>query len=469
MRIGFLFGWCFFAVSLFLNGQINAATIGLSKTNLYVGEELQITVQPEHAGNEIAVYLLAKDDFDETMKRHLCEYLPGRIHGYQTVTHRSAAGTFTIQAGPRLGDIYVIVNEFDQTTQDVICSGAQALAHHMGFSCENIVLPGCLNGFAQFTVSVPPLVPDYSCYDTHQSFTVDWSHCEYQIAGRLYQPNGSQSWQMWCDSRPYDNLPAHMGWRQITYTYINNPDECPTGEEVTCQTTRHEFETWLTRSETEQAIVFQYGGLTPEDTPFFYSSQAECQSNSHVGIAYPGITMGSGSRLDVTPQSRKKDGVCLPSITDDPVNGGYIASYLTEWWDTPFSEIRTRRCGKFFDPDLYPEAHTVCLEAPHVGVVYQRYGFPDVAVGSFGLGTEAVIYVWGYTRDPENHYRHWLRNGELRFSIYLNLTSWDGNSQYRSPHDHAWWNWGGKNAWTAKTNLIYTDIYKLNTTRYEPQ
>jgi hypothetical protein len=315
MRIGFLFGWCLFTISLFLNGQINAATITLSKTDLYVGEELQITVQPEQTGNEIAVYLLAKDDFDETMKRQLCEYLPGRIHGYQTVTHRSAAGTFTVRAGPRLGDMYVIVNEFDQTTQDVICSGAQALAHHMGFSCENIALPGCLN---------------------------------------------------------------------------------------------------------------------------------------------------------VTPQFREKDGVCLPSITDDPVNGGYIASYLTEWWDTPFSEIRTNRCTEFFDPDFYPDACTICLQAPHVGVVYQRNGFPDVAAGSFGLGTEAVIYVWGYTRNPENDYRNWLRNGELRFSIYLNLTFWDGNSQYRGPHDHAWWNWGGKNAWTAKTNLIYTDIYKLNATRYEP-
>jgi hypothetical protein len=261
---------------------------------------------------------------------------------------------------------------------------------------------------------------------------------------------------IWEWSAPYAApTPEYMGYRENYYEdFSNTPDTYPVapGPEPVS------FAWALWEPKGDDYILRKYGGPAEEDTGIV--GYPDCES----GLYYPIVSQDL--RYTYTPMSVVRDGEC--------VDGGYIATYRADLWGPPLSPSRVGMCNHpvmGIPADQSLKGNLVCKVSPYVGVVYQRYVFgpgPTPADKSVG-GCEAVIYAWGGT-EPQyatsgQDYQSWFRNGELRFSRWLNLSD-QISDDIPAPDDHAWWDAQCERAWTEMPNWLYTGNYKIGFTVY---
>lgn len=261
---------------------------------------------------------------------------------------------------------------------------------------------------------------------------------------------------IWEWSAPYSSSnPAHAGHRENHYEdYSNTPDAYPvvTGTAPTI----FEWERWGPAD--DNYLWYQYAGLS--ESSAHYVGESDCES----GVHYP--VVDHDLRYIYTPMSVRREGQC--------VSGGYLAGYRSELWGTPMSPKRIRMCDDEttgVPASQSPRGNAICKLSPHVGTVYQRYVWgagPTPADGA-KVGCEAVVYVWGWP-EPQHpssgqDYQTWFRNGELRYSRWINLSGQISDG-LPAPDDHAWWNTRCGSAWTSVTNWLYTGVYKIGYTVY---
>lgn len=72
-------------------------------------------------------------------------------------------------------------------------------------------------------------------------------------------------------------------------------------------------------------------------------------------------------------------------------------------------------------------------------------------------------YAWGYSEESTLNFRHWFRNGELRWSDWLYLGT---TNPPPDPYNDSWWNENCARAWTERPNWLYTGTYKLTNQEY---
>ena len=204
--------------------------------------------------------------------------------------------------------------------------------------------------------------------------------------------------------------------------------------------------------------LHQYGRGTEAES--WHIGETDCE----MGVYYPVIDHQRA--YDSTPLSVVRGGEC--------VSGGYIYTSRTELWGGPLSQTRIDKCDNvdYGAPASYSQAANVlCKYSPYVGVAEQRYAWPagpppeDQPL----VGCEVTLYAWGWPKPSKitggQDYQAWFRNGELRFSRWIDLTS-RIQDEFPAPDDHSWWNQWCDTAWSDTTNNLYAGIYKIGATVY---
>jgi hypothetical protein len=164
------------------------------------------------------------------------------------------------------------------------------------------------------------------------------------------------------------------------------------------------------------------------------------------GIHLPNIP--SGVQAAYEPASIKlSDGTCAWNYEPYWHPDGSFVLFVRAWdgsgtsrdWNHGWHLAKDWFCWQYFkeedynveDPTPTDVAYNICLDAPHVEVVYQVYWREAVdEEHPAALGCEAVVYASGYQQPPPSlplwsvgsrSLKEWFRNGELRFSAYMGL------------------------------------------------
>jgi len=261
---------------------------------------------------------------------------------------------------------------------------------------------------------------------------------------------------IWIWNRPYvGSNPAYEGQREAHYSdFTSAPNESPDFKGSAPFT--YDYERWEPVEDNQK--LHQYGWSTEAES--WVIGETDCE----MGVYYPVINHQVS--YDYTPMSIVRGGECI--------SGGYISTYRKDLWDGPLSQTRVEKCDNADDgvPASHsPAANILCKYSPYVGVVEQRYvwqaGPPpeDQPV----VGCEVAVYAWGWPEPSVvtsgQDYQARFRNGELRFSRWINLTSYI-QDEVPAPDDHTWWNQWCDTAWYDTTNELYTGIYKIGSTVY---
>lgn len=277
-------------------------------------------------------------------------------------------------------------------------------------------------------------------YDTHPNFwqvgSDRWTAKKYTRLPSTPNPGFDV---MWVWSGPHSS-----GGRYVIYQKY--PGDNPGAY--------HEWELWTGNQTAHSAVVQKYGG-PQEASSYPVSSGSDCDSGS--GISWPNLS--SGDSVKTVPNSVKISGSCR--------TGGHIGIRMYQLWDKPNSTIRNGLCATYIPQSVTPVGNRICREAPNAGIVYQNYVFgspPGVNPSQYQHGCEATVYAWGYPQNSADNYRTWFRNGELRWSEYLNLGTF--STVKDSITEKTWWDTQCKQAFTQKPNYLYTGTYKLTNTIY---
>jgi hypothetical protein len=276
----------------------------------------------------------------------------------------------------------------------------------------------------------------------------------WKVTGRKWQwhsgtPSGIGV--IWEWSAPYAGTnPAYSGQRENHYDdYSNTPDGYP----IVTGTAPIPFSWARWEPVSDNYILHQYGGTSEELA--FSVGESDCDT----GIYYP-IT-GPDVAYAYTPMSVVLTGQC--------VSGGYISVYRSDMWGPPLSPVRVNRCD---DPDTgipisqSQRGNAICKLSPYVAVVSQRYVFGPEPTPTDGasVGCEMVLYAWGWPSPQQvssgQDYQTRFRNGELRFSRWLNLSS-QVSDTLPAPDDHSWWETRCEQGWSDMTNWVYTGLYRI--------
>lgn len=260
---------------------------------------------------------------------------------------------------------------------------------------------------------------------------------------------------IWEWSRPYAGAtPEYIGQRENHYSdFTNVPSESP--DFVTAPYT-YDWERWELGPDNN--IFHQYG--RPTESESWHIGETNCTS----GVYYP--VTDHNTVFSSTSMHVLRDGYC--------VGGGYIFAHLLEQWGAPMSLVRLDKCDDVARgiPDSESvKGNTICKLSPYVGVVYQGYawGSGPPPTDAPTLGCEVVVYAWGWekpqTVSSGQGYEAWFRNGELRFSRWINLSS-QVSGDIPAPDDHAWWNARCEPAWDETTNVVYSGVYKIGSNVY---
>ncbi|MCX6013538.1 MAG: hypothetical protein NTV30_09060, partial [Chloroflexi bacterium] len=179
---------------------------------------------------------------------------------------------------------------------------------------------------------------------------------------------------------------------------------------------------------------------------------------------HPWPNLENGSTFTYVPESFLHS-ECSTSWVDANHPGGYIALHLAETWSEPFTSLRINKCDNYIPSLTAPNGNQICKSSPSVGIIYQRYVTGSTSTdNNYQHGCEATVYAWGYPYDSSENYNKWFRNGELRFSEWLNMGAYP---VVHAPDDHTWWDSGCSNAFTQKTNWVYSGNHQFDYISYE--
>lgn len=280
-------------------------------------------------------------------------------------------------------------------------------------------------------------------YDTHPNFWAAGSHKytakKYSLLSGASNPGYEFNW-VW--SGPY-------GSNQRYVIYQAYPNDSP-GAYL-------EWERWSGDIGSHRATVHTYGGPSEASSKPRYPSYSNCLAKQ-TGVDWPSLT--AGAKFSFSPESHDYKGYCTNHWVNEQSPGGYIAIYLKESYATGTSG-RDNMCNNLVPASESLSANSICKISPNAGVIEQRYLMPDS--GNYTHGCEMTVYTWGYSYESAENYRNWFRNGELRWSNWLNL-GW--LSSPKSPDDDGWWGEECSRAWSEKPNWVYTGTYKLTATEY---
>ena len=286
-------------------------------------------------------------------------------------------------------------------------------------------------------------IPPFWSYDTHPNFWAAGSHKytakKYSLHSATPNPGYEFNW-VW--SGPY-------GSNQRDVIYQAYPNDSP-GLYL-------EWERWSGDIGSHRATVYTYGGSSEASSKPRYPSYSSCLAKQ-TGVDWPNLT--AGARFSFSPESHDYQGYCSNHWVNEQNPGGYIAIYLKESYRSGTTE-RNNMCNKYLPASQSSSANSICKTSPNAGVVEQRYLIPDAR--NYTHGCEMTIYAWGYPYDSADNYKNWFRNGELRWTDWLNL-GW--LSSPKSPDDDRWWGVECSRAWSEKPNWVYTGVYKLTATEY---
>jgi hypothetical protein len=281
----------------------------------------------------------------------------------------------------------------------------------------------------------------------------------WQRTGRKWQKHSGTPGEIeivWEWSAPYSGSnPEYANDRDNYYVdYSNTPDTYP----IITGTAPVPFAWARWEVADDNYILHQFGN--PQEELADTVGALDCES----GLYYPMVS--HDVEYSYTPMSVVRDGEC--------VGGGYISVYRAELWGPPLSPTRVAKCDNpdtGIPADQSPRGNAVCKISPHVGVAHQRYVFgagPTPSDGSVA-GCEAVVYAWGWPKpqqvDSGQDYQTLFRNGELRFSRWLNLSS-QVHGNIPAPDDHAWWTAQCEQAWSSMPNWLYTGNYRIGSVIY---
>lgn len=276
----------------------------------------------------------------------------------------------------------------------------------------------------------------------------------WQRTGRKWQKHSGTPGEIevvWEWGAPYSGSnPEFANDRDNYYAdYSNTPDAYP----IITGTAPVPFAWARWELADDNYILHQFGN--PREELADTVGALDCES----GLTYPVIS--HDVEYSYTPMSVVRDDEC--------VGGGYIAVYRAELWGPPLSPTRVTKCDNphtGIPADESPRGNAVCKISPHVGVAHQRYvfGAGPTASDKPAAGCEAVVYAWGWPKPQQissgQDYQTWFRNGELRFSRWLNLSR-QISDHIPAPDDHAWWTAQCEQAWSSLPNWLYTGNYKI--------
>lgn len=273
-------------------------------------------------------------------------------------------------------------------------------------------------------------------FDTHPNF---WNAGNYTKTGKKYlntlpNPNYNSKWVL---SEPYNPNP---NYRILYYQYYQNDNA----------TNIDEWELWYGDSFNHQAVNHSFGGKNEIESRKAYLTQERC-FKGEIGYNWPQIN--DNSFFNFTTLSLTADNQCTHT--------GYIAIHMYETWGSAFSALRDQKCNEYLPASISNSGNQICKSAPNVAPVYQRYASSTTSTGvpKYHLGCEATVYAWGYPYSENMNYKNWFRNGELRWSQYSSIGSYE---VLPAPDDHLWWNNRCLGMWTDKQNWIYSGNYKLD-------
>lgn len=258
---------------------------------------------------------------------------------------------------------------------------------------------------------------------------------------------------IWEWSAPHaGSNPAYAGYRENHYADFT---EIPTGSPASsAEGLTYDWEVW--HPDNGSLILHRYGGSSEaESLPI---GEYDCTG----GVHYPVVDQ----RVDHawTPMCAMRNGECTC--------GGYIATQLIEEWGSPLSWQRSKPCDNPYTGIPAEESRKVnliCKISPHVGIVHQRYVLGQTASLPPSVGCEVVVYAWGWEKPGESSqgqaYETWFRNGEIRFSRWLNL-SHEILDNIPDHDDDGWWNPKCDIAWSEITNAVYSGVDKIGSTVY---
>jgi len=273
-------------------------------------------------------------------------------------------------------------------------------------------------------------------YETHPNF---WNAGNYTKTGKNYLNTISNSNynSKWVLSEPYN---PNSNYRILVYQYYQNNNA----------TNIDEWELWYGDGLNHQATNHSYGGKNETESRKAYLTQEKCLKGE-IGYNWPQIN--DNSFFNFTTLSLASDNRCTHT--------GYIAIHMYEIWGSAFSALRNQKCNEYVPSSISNSGNRICISAPNVAPVYQRYAASTTSTGvpKYRLGCEATVYAWGYPYSENMKYNNWFRNGELRWSQYLSIGEFE---TLPAPDDHPWWNERCLGAWTNKQNWIYSGNYKLD-------
>lgn len=298
------------------------------------------------------------------------------------------------------------------------------------------------------TSTIPELSTLWA-YDTHPNF---WPAGGYKWTAKKYSrmPNTPSPGfdLLWVWSGPHSS-----GGRYVIYQeYPNNQPG-----------NYREWELWTGDPAAHTAVVHKYGGPSESSSKPVYRDKGSCQSGT-TGVTWPRVD--ANKDVDYSPESRKTSaGSCTDEFATHAFgqqNGGYISVRVKEQWSSGNTKYRLQKCDEYIPASMSPNGNRICKVSPNAGIVYQRYVIPEIAT-RFVHGCEATVYTWGYPYDASDNYKGWYRNGEVRYSDWLNLGV---QSSSKAPWDNGWWDAQCEKAWGQKANWLYTGIYKLTATEF---
>ena len=261
---------------------------------------------------------------------------------------------------------------------------------------------------------------------------------------------------IWIWNRPYVGpTQAYEGQREAHYSdFTSAPNDSP--DFMGSAPYTYDWERWEPFKDNQR--LHQYGRGTEFES--WIIGETDCET----GIYYPVIDHLQA--FDSTQLSVIRGGECI--------SGGYISTYRKELWGGPLSQTRIEKCDNspFGIPASYSEAaNMLCKYSPYVGVLEQRYAWlagPPPEDQPL-VGCEVTVNAWGWPKptvvSSGQDYQAWFRNGELRFSRWIDLST-QIEAEIPAADNHAWWHKWCETAWDGTTNNLYSGIYKIGSTVY---
>lgn len=280
-----------------------------------------------------------------------------------------------------------------------------------------------------------------------------WQYTAKQWQRHTGTPSGREI--IWEWSTPYGGSnEEYAGYREDHYAdFTDVPTASPGFSDS--QDLTYDWEVWQPAA--GNFLFHQYGGSSEAES--LRIGEVDCES----GVYYP--VVDHRVKQAWTPLCALRDG-------EECACGGYISAQLIQQWGPPLSKQRSAHCN---DPSTgipaeeSEKGNLICKISPYVGTVHQRYVLGETASLPPSVGCEAVVYAWGWKKPkaPSQGQAHetWFRNGELRFSRWLNLSN--ETSDGIPEHDEEeWWRPRCERAWSGVTNAVYSGDYKIGPTRY---